>query len=299
MRRPLLFKKKTEPEQASPFFRKKNDEQFFTANTDRSNAELEPGSDHVSSLSKETQSQMGAALGGDFSDVKIHTGPRAEKMNKSMNAYAFTYGKDIYFNKNMFNETSQQGKLLLAHELVHTMQQQPGKTDTGTANDEAIEKETDTMAEQAVDTATHDHSTKESKNNTMSSTGLKVQACGRAPAPGMTWVTVIPHSGLEPGGWKEATTVAGFMAQYPVPRNVTCRMRIGVPIRTFLGPVHDWQATDAAIAAMQAAGQELQAVLRSMDPLHVTPNDVICIEYRQLVETNLQLAIPGARVSLN
>lgn len=78
-------------------------------------------------MDKETGNFMSQQLGADLSDVKIHTGDDAVKMNNSLSAKAFTAGRDIYFNSGQYNPFSTEGKRLLAHELVHT-QQQSGNT---------------------------------------------------------------------------------------------------------------------------------------------------------------------------
>lgn len=74
-------------------------------------------------LDTKTQSFMENRFGADFSNVKIHTGAKATSLNNSIQAKAFTTGKDIYFNQGEYNPTSHSGKKLLAHELTHTIQQ--------------------------------------------------------------------------------------------------------------------------------------------------------------------------------
>ncbi|MEO6669741.1 MAG: DUF4157 domain-containing protein [Ferruginibacter sp.] len=66
---------------------------------------------------------MENAFSTDFSHVRIHTGSTAAEMNKEVNAKAFTYGSDIYFNSNQFSPETNSGKHLLAHELTHVVQQ--------------------------------------------------------------------------------------------------------------------------------------------------------------------------------
>jgi hypothetical protein len=72
------------------------------------------------SLEDSTRSEMESKMGADFSGVKIHTGGEASNMSASINAKAFTHGQDIYFG----GSHSSENKELLAHELVHTVQQQ-------------------------------------------------------------------------------------------------------------------------------------------------------------------------------
>lgn len=62
-------------------------------------------------------------MGFDFSNVKIHTGKEASDAASQVNAKAFTIGNHIVFNEGQFNTASGEGKKLMAHELVHVMQQ--------------------------------------------------------------------------------------------------------------------------------------------------------------------------------
>lgn len=62
-------------------------------------------------------------FGQDLSSVRIHTGPKADAAARSINAEAFTHGRDIAFRNGMYNPQSSAGKHLLAHELTHVIQQ--------------------------------------------------------------------------------------------------------------------------------------------------------------------------------
>ena len=62
----------------------------------------------------------------DLSAVRVHTGDYAAELSQQLNAQAFTVGNDIYFNSGKFSPGSDDGKQLLAHELVHTIQQGAG-----------------------------------------------------------------------------------------------------------------------------------------------------------------------------
>ena len=74
-------------------------------------------------MDKNIRHEMESGFGADFSKVRIHTDGRAQKMSKEIGAQAFTNGNDIYFNSGKYNPESSAGKLLLAHELTHTIQQ--------------------------------------------------------------------------------------------------------------------------------------------------------------------------------
>ncbi len=59
---------------------------------------------------------------GQFSSVRIHTGPRATELNHRIQAQAFTLGSDVFFRDGEPSASSS-GTRLLAHELTHTIQQ--------------------------------------------------------------------------------------------------------------------------------------------------------------------------------
>lgn len=62
-------------------------------------------------------------FGRDFSDVRIHNTPHAHSLAGSLQARAFTVGKDIFFNRAEYAPTDERGKRLIAHELTHVVQQ--------------------------------------------------------------------------------------------------------------------------------------------------------------------------------
>jgi hypothetical protein len=62
-------------------------------------------------------------FGADFSQVRTHTDSQSDQLNRSIQAKAFTTGRDIFFRAGEYNPDSLSGKELLAHELTHTVQQ--------------------------------------------------------------------------------------------------------------------------------------------------------------------------------
>ena len=74
-------------------------------------------------LNPRVNAEMSQRIGADFSQVRIHTDSRAVQFNQALGARAFTYGRDIFFSRGAYNPFSVAGKHLLAHELVHTVQQ--------------------------------------------------------------------------------------------------------------------------------------------------------------------------------
>jgi hypothetical protein len=76
-----------------------------------------------SALPAETRAFFEQRFGMDFSNVRVHTGSRAEEAAESIGAKAFTVGNDIAFGSGQYSPSSPEGRNLLAHELTHTVQQ--------------------------------------------------------------------------------------------------------------------------------------------------------------------------------
>jgi len=74
-------------------------------------------------LDSATRAFMEPRFGCDFSRVRVHTDARAAESARSVNALAYTVGRDLVFASNLYTPQTN-GRWLLAHELVHVMQQQ-------------------------------------------------------------------------------------------------------------------------------------------------------------------------------
>lgn len=72
-------------------------------------------------------------FGHDFSQVRVHTGARAERSAKELGARAYTVGRDVVFGAGEFEPATRGGGLLLAHELAHVVQQGGGSRGEGAA----------------------------------------------------------------------------------------------------------------------------------------------------------------------
>lgn len=70
---------------------------------------------------------FGSALGSNLAGVRVHTGAQAAAMSRTLNAHAFTHGRDIYFGQGKFAPNTQWGAHLLAHELVHASRHAPAR----------------------------------------------------------------------------------------------------------------------------------------------------------------------------
>jgi hypothetical protein len=78
-------------------------------------------------LDPATRTYMESRFGHDFGQVRIHTGARAESAAQSVNARAFTVGRDLIFAQGQYSPSTHEGQWLVAHELAHTIQQSPSK----------------------------------------------------------------------------------------------------------------------------------------------------------------------------
>lgn len=64
-----------------------------------------------------------ARFGHHFGGVRVHTDSRAAELAQSVKARAYTVGGDIVFGAGHYAPGTAGGRLLLAHELAHTIQQ--------------------------------------------------------------------------------------------------------------------------------------------------------------------------------
>ena len=62
-------------------------------------------------------------FGRDFSGVRVHTDTTGAQSAKEIHARAYTVGSDVVFGDGQFSPSTSEGRTLLAHELVHTVQQ--------------------------------------------------------------------------------------------------------------------------------------------------------------------------------
>jgi uncharacterized protein DUF4157 len=104
-------------------------------------------------LSTEVRAAIEPALGTDLSGVRVHTGAAADGLSRALGARAFTTGRDVFFKSGAYDQSSAAGRELLAHELVHVVQQgdEPvrAKLELGPVDDEH-EREADAVARTVV-----------------------------------------------------------------------------------------------------------------------------------------------------
>jgi outer membrane protein OmpA-like peptidoglycan-associated protein len=83
-------------------------------------------------LDRNTRVFMESRFSKTFSDVRVHSGAKADKSAKSINAKAYTVGSDIAFRNSEYNPNSEAGRHLIAHELSHVVQQRSANPITQT-----------------------------------------------------------------------------------------------------------------------------------------------------------------------
>jgi hypothetical protein len=74
-------------------------------------------------LDSSTRAFMEPRFGRSFGQVRVHTDAKAAESARAVNALAYTVGSNIVFDQGRYQPQSPQGSLLMAHELVHTLQQ--------------------------------------------------------------------------------------------------------------------------------------------------------------------------------
>ena len=82
-------------------------------------------------LDNGTLQDMETQFGTDLSQVRIHTGSKADQLSRAVQAEAFATGSDIFFKDGKYSPESTDGRRLLAHELTHVVQQRGGRSQGG------------------------------------------------------------------------------------------------------------------------------------------------------------------------
>ncbi len=173
-------------------------------------------------------------MGYDFSNVKVHTDQEAASSAKAVHAKAYTVGNHVVFNDGQFNTASNDGKKLMAHELVHVMQQNGDEAVSRKGEEEAepectagsvdLEAETSAVYKKGAGTAKNEV-TKKSKN---------CDGCDDDSCVSITGSLIVPYS------------VATTVNLPPVPANLTpCQQdRVRTAINTTLS-AHEQQHVKA------------------------------------------------------
>lgn len=97
-------------------------------------------------------------LGHDFSQVRLHTDRDSAQLADMMGADAFAVGQDIFFREGTYRPGTADGQRLLAHELLHTVQNPHGLgalragRDLGSVSlpQDTVEREAESAAQSSV-----------------------------------------------------------------------------------------------------------------------------------------------------
>ena len=84
------------------------------------------GSGGGSPLETDARGFLEERMGADFSDVRVHTGAKADESARSISAQAYTVGNDVVFRSGAYQPGTESGRHVLAHELTHVLQQKAG-----------------------------------------------------------------------------------------------------------------------------------------------------------------------------
>ena len=100
-----------------------------------------------SGLDTGVRARMEHAMGASFGDVRVHTDGTASQLTRSLSARAFTVGNNIAFGRDQYRPSTTEGSALIAHELVHTLQQRSGRAVTANGGeDPRLEQEANRSA---------------------------------------------------------------------------------------------------------------------------------------------------------
>jgi hypothetical protein len=69
------------------------------------------------------RADMEARFSSDFANVRVHTGPEADRSARSLGALAYTSGRDVVFRQRSYSPNTADGRRVIAHELAHVLQQ--------------------------------------------------------------------------------------------------------------------------------------------------------------------------------
>jgi len=101
-------------------------------------------------LDAHTRVFMESHLGHHFGAVRVHTGDRAERSARSVNALAYAVGSHLVFAAGAYRPEAEEGRRLLAHELTHVVQQAgsaPPQSEISVApSDDPAEREAEGVA---------------------------------------------------------------------------------------------------------------------------------------------------------
>jgi hypothetical protein len=98
-----------------------------------------------SGLPFDLRTELEERVGADLADVRVHADADADRRARAERAAAFTQGKDVYFRDGLYRPETSAGRVVIAHEIAHVVQQSVGSRRT-LASPAALEVEADAVA---------------------------------------------------------------------------------------------------------------------------------------------------------
>ena len=93
----------------------------------------------TTSIPPELAAQLEEYLGASLSSVRLHSGSEAQKVLANKKARALTVGQDIYLDLTKYSLQKPEGMAILAHEIIHAMQQAGASSMDTDNNSDALE----------------------------------------------------------------------------------------------------------------------------------------------------------------
>jgi len=100
-------------------------------------------------LDSDTRALMEPRFGHDFSRVRVHTDAKAIESASAMDSLAYTVNEHLVFGRDQYQPGTGPGRMLIAHELAHTIQQKTGRV-SSPKQDAALERAADSAAAAAM-----------------------------------------------------------------------------------------------------------------------------------------------------
>jgi hypoxanthine phosphoribosyltransferase len=239
-------------------------------------------------LPEAVRGTMEAALGADFSTVRVHVAPQAERIG----AVAFTIGADIYFAPGRFQPDTVQGQQLLGHELAHVVQQRQGRVRNPLAagvavvQDRALEAEADRLGMRAAIGRTRPPAALQPSSGVLrpgpasAPRGSAVQPLRYARFQGTGWLTNWFSSGEETELDKLEVQAAASIdgCRRFVDSNVHRSSSLHGEVRRLEDRLTALRSRDVQTAELAAVKRLLQALFRDADHLSVRLAQMLVIQ---------------------
>ncbi len=238
-------------------------------------------------LEPAVRAQMEAALGHDFSRVRVHDGGEAADSARSVGAAAYTRGSRVVFGAGRFQPGTASGRRLIAHELAHVVQQAgsggsaAGGSGTGPAAARGLERE---ARDAAAHAASSPAGAAPGRVPALSAGAVREPALQREPAGPMPDTTLRYSPGMAHG--MGSTVLDGFATGSPR-----------------LTPAHRGRLAELARTLVELVRQYPQAVVtitgHADAPGDDVPNEALGTQRAEAVRDALTAAgVPAASLAV-